>query len=150
MIVTFKNKMIVTFGPWLKGRVLGQHTCPYGLRPRSPLRFTSRRRLRRTTTTNDDDDEDEASPSGPGSRGGCLASTPAPTDCVCDHHHHRNHHHHHRYRISESRCTSRRLRGRRTTKLAPLSSDTDYQFDAVGSDTDYCPSCPPVGLPHHE
>ena len=121
------------FGPWLKGRVLGQHTCPYGLHPRSPLRFTSRRRLRRTTTTNDDDDEDEASPSGPGSRGGCLASTPAPTDCVCDHHHHRNHHHHHRYRISESRCTSRRLRGRRTTKLAPLSSDTGYQFDSVGT-----------------
>ena len=22
---------------WLKGRVLGQHTCPYGLRPRSTL-----------------------------------------------------------------------------------------------------------------
>ena len=51
MLVTFKNKMIVTFGPWLKGRVLGQHTCPYGLRSRSPLRFASRRRLRRTTTT---------------------------------------------------------------------------------------------------
>ena len=22
---------------WLKGRVIGQHTCPYGLRPRSTL-----------------------------------------------------------------------------------------------------------------
>jgi len=31
MILTFKSKMIVTFRPWLKGRVLGQHTCPYGL-----------------------------------------------------------------------------------------------------------------------
>ena len=36
MIVAFKNKMIVTFGPWLK-------------------------------------------------RGGCLVSTPAPTDCIRDH-----------------------------------------------------------------
>ena len=49
MIVTFKNNMIITLGPWHKGRVLGQHTCPYGL-------YDERRRTT-TTTTNDDDDE---------------------------------------------------------------------------------------------
>ena len=42
-MVTFKSKMIVTFGPWLKGRVLGQHTCPYGL-------YDERRRTTTTTT----------------------------------------------------------------------------------------------------
>ena len=64
MIVTFKNKMIVTFGPWLKGEGAWSAHLPL-------------RTLRRTTTNDDDDDEDEASPSGPGSRGGCLVSTPA-------------------------------------------------------------------------
>ena len=72
MIVTFRNKMIVTFGPWLKGEGAWSAHLPL-------------RTLRRTTTNDDDDDEDEASPSGPGSRGGCLVSTPAPTDCIRDH-----------------------------------------------------------------
>ena len=81
MIVTFKNKMSeCTYSglawsttrqqrrflfclPWLKGGAWSAHL---------PLRT-----LRRTTTNDDDDDEDEASPSGPGSKGGCLVSTPA-------------------------------------------------------------------------
>ena len=73
MIVTFTNKMIVTFGPWLKGegawsthrskpfgpwlkwRVLGQHTCPL----RTASEITVRLYIPTTTTTNDDDDEDD-------------------------------------------------------------------------------------------
>ena len=58
---------------WLKERVLGQHTCPYyGLRPRSPLTpFTPHTPLTAWLK---------------GEGGGCLVSTPAPTDCVRDRH----------------------------------------------------------------
>ena len=56
------RRRIKPFRAWLKGRVLGQHTCSYGLRPRSQLSYLA-------LHPDDDDvdegeDEDEASSSG--------------------------------------------------------------------------------------